>query len=112
MPGADSRLEDRRAYSCPEGPYLTAPPAQRAYETRAVGAGSAYIGVVNTEGLVRQVGTEVKPPRVGVALRRGQAFNGVMETGVPPESPRKHKGKKRRKKNGEKSKRSGKPKCH
>ncbi len=31
-----------------------------------------------------------------------KALKGAMETGVPPESPRKHKGKKRPKKNGEK----------
>ncbi len=30
-----------------------------------------------------------------------EALRGAMETGVLPESPRKHKGKKRRKKNGE-----------
>ena len=41
-----------------------------------------------------------------------EALRGAMETGVPPESPRKHKGKKWPKKNGEKSKHSGKPKCH
>ena len=31
-----------------------------------------------------------------------EALKGAMETGVPPQSPRKHKGKKQPKKNGQK----------